>query len=127
MKLTFSKVLVIALLSLIFIGQGMAASVMSYKMARMTMNGKMQHSMMTENTMHDPHAMHNMEMTSDDSMEGCCVSSCDCTTSACSLAATVPNVIQDHRLISLFGKIDLVDHQHISFTPSSLFRPPIFS
>ena len=133
MKFAFSKAITVALFLLIFIGQGTAASVMPYQMTGMSMNSHDMSQKMIETEMTNHHEMGNHDMSSmsqstdKEAMADCCPTNCDCATSACSLAATMPSALQIERFFSSFGKISLTSPLHISFTPSSLYRPPIFS
>ena len=115
------------MLCLSFIGQSLAATVMSYQM--MAMKGMSMQEMTSDMPTMD-HCDHHMASNStSDSSEGsdCCAKSCDCYTGGCSSVAMLIEHISNDLTFALSHKASSTSHLALSQRLTSLYRPPIFS
>lgn len=128
MTVNLSKILMVLLVCVAFVGQAMATTVMSYHMISMkVMSGQKQsHNM----SMMD-HSNHNMMSESVDkkatSSKDCCAKSCNCFAGGCSNFITIIKTPDNNPMITLSSKIPSYTQVAQSQTPSSLYRPPILS
>lgn len=113
-----------------FVGQTVAASVMSYHM--MSMKGMSQQTQVHDMSQmdHDHHSMmDNSDLeNSEKSSKSCCISSCDCFTGGCSTSAALIKVISNIFIMDDFSsKIPSVSTLALSQRLTSLYKPPILS
>lgn len=129
MSANFAKTLMVLLLCLTFVGQAMAATMMSYQMTNM--NG-----MSTPAQAHDmtmmAHSAHQMSADpqlsdTDKSAQDCCAKNCHCFIGGCSAVATIPKVTVLEAIVSSSPRILPLHSRVYTQCSSSLFRPPILS
>lgn len=131
-----SRVFIVMLLGLAFIGQAMASTMMPYHMMSMEV-------MSIQEQPHDmsqmDHSNHSMmsdfmseklmseESPSDESMKDCCEQICKCFTSGYSTFITLNKIMDNSLVIESSLKIIAIVSQVQSQTPTSLYKPPILS
>ncbi|MCF2918559.1 MULTISPECIES: hypothetical protein [unclassified Pseudoalteromonas] len=119
MSKAFSKVLVITLMLVAFVGQAFAYSAMSCEMSsgshesHMNMNMNMNHG--------------DMNKSSNGQSEDCCDVECICPANACS-STTVLNSSIDSTDIQIFSEsVAALQSKQPHSISTSLYRPPIFA
>ncbi len=118
----------VLLLCLAFVGQSVAASVMSYHMISMKVmkSQTLEQDMTTMN-----HSHHKMMTTSSegngDSEDECCAQGCNCFAGGCSSSANLLKQTDHQAIVDLAPKISSYTPQLPTQTASSLYRPPILS
>ena len=119
MSKAFSKVLVITLMLVAFVGQAFAYSAMSCEMSsgshelHMNMNMNMDHG--------------DMNKSSNGQSEDCCDVECICPANACS-STTVLNSSIDSTDIQIFSEsVAALQSKQPHSISTSLYRPPIFA
>ena len=119
MSKAFSKVLVITLMLVAFVGQAFAYSAMSCEMSsgshesHMNMNMNMNHG--------------DMNKSSNGQSEDCCDVECVCPANACS-STTVLNSSIDSTDIQIFSEsVAALQSKQPHSISTSLYRPPIFA
>lgn len=138
------KTLLVLLLSLIFIGQAMASSLMPYHMMNMAGMKSYQHPQGIKNIEHHSHqASHkNIDQVVSDnnvqeksasvgsvsSKDHCCIKTKHCKVSMCStIAALVQTEISTSITTPFYTKIQFTSDLVLSQSLTSLYRPPILS
>ena len=119
MSKAFSRVLVITLMLVAFVGQAFAYSAMSCEMSsgshesHMNMNMNMDHG--------------DMNKSSNGQSEDCCDVECICPANACS-STTVLNSSVDSTDIQIFSEfVAALQSKQPHSISTSLYRPPIFA
>lgn len=123
-----SKILIVLLMCVAFVGQAMSSAVMPYHMMSMNMHEASQEMPMMD------HSNHNMNMGAIDSntpdestSDGCCASACQCFTSGCSTFIAIIKETINAPAFDFSQKVQSNSHLAINKQPKSLFRPPILS
>ncbi|MBL4941289.1 MAG: CopL family metal-binding regulatory protein [Colwellia sp.] len=125
----------VLLLCLIFVGQTIASTIMPYHVMNMSGMMDMENSSAQEQShdmaalaYHDHNTPSNSTLThSEESIEDCCVTSCDCATSGCSNIAALTKNVSSNLSVVLSSKITFVSNSAHSQQLTSLYRPPILS
>jgi len=132
----FSKLSLVLLVCLVFIGQASASTLMSYQM--MGMMGMSGEESSQDMPMMD-HSNHNMDSDtsvnsstnysekSETSNEDCCNKACNCFMGSCSFFALFINISDDLSFVDLPDKIQSFSRLAQSQQAASLYRPPILS
>lgn len=130
MAFLFNKTVLVIMLCLIFVGQSMASVTMFYEMAAMsssksTVHSKMNASKPAMRSM--SHCDENSIKESPDSQtkEQCCSQDCQCFTGSCSTASAFSKFIAYSGITTTSVKITSINHNPLTQTLPSLYRPPI--
>lgn len=124
---TFTKILMVMLMSLTFLGQAMASTVMSYHMMSMKVMNEQGASHNMSEMDHSNHLMSVDSDTEDGSDEDCCAKSCNCFTGSCSNFVSLSKYSDNDLIIDFSSKITSYAELAQSQLLSSLYRPPILS
>ncbi len=132
MSFSIPKTFMVLLLSLIFVGQAMASSLMPYHMMNMTGMNAFKYSQMTTIKHHqvarDNNTYDEYDNDSDSLKNRCCASKVNCNFSGCaSIAGLVDADISTAIFITFTTKIHYTSNLVKSQNLTSLYRPPILS
>ena len=121
----FSKVVVVTLMLIAFVGQALAYSAMSCEMSS---DYHESHSDMSHSKMGHHDGMNHGEMneSSNGQTEDCCGIDCACPANACTSTIALSSINStDTPLLS--DSVNLHQSEQPKTIPSSLYRPPIFA
>lgn len=131
----FSKVVVVALMLIAFVGQAFAYTSMSCEMSadthqsHMTMDhSSMDHSSMDNSSMsYDEGMDHTSMKTSASNSEDCCGVDCVCPVNACASVIVLNADNGSSEILSLSEAVLSHLSQQPNYISTSLYRPPIFA
>jgi hypothetical protein len=132
MNMNVSKVLVVAVMLIAFVGQALAYSSMSCEMSHeshMNMShDSMDHSSMDHSSMDHASMDHSsVDQNSQNQHEECCGSDCVCPDSACMSIIIVGSDPKTAYVACLSESVSFQPMNQTKSIPTSLYRPPIFA
>jgi hypothetical protein len=132
MNMNVSKVLVVAVMLIAFVGQALAYSSMSCEMSHeshMNMShDSMDHSSMDHSSMDHASMDHSsVDQNSQNQHEECCGSDCVCPDSACMSIIIVGSDPKTAYVARLSESVSFQPMNQTKSIPTSLYRPPIFA